>query len=184
MAFICKESTFLADRRPDVSRCASGEFYVSDMKVELTAIGLFLGLSVGVGITLLQSETKMVDGRLQRVVSSVRRGYVSEIPIVTRCLWVGIPAAVAGAGIGYFAASGANLGAVFLGAVLFAAMSAGWRENLPQKFGRAGENAKLSDSLLNGLVGGLLGAAASVHWRKQEEEWKRRLPHPDAVEEV
>jgi len=149
------------------------------MKAQITAIGLVIGLTAGVGITLLQSETKIVDGRLQRVVASVRRSHVSEMPIVTRCLWVALPAGAVGAGIGYFAAGGANLGAIFLGAVLFAAMSAGWRENLPQKFGRAGENAKLSDSLLNGLVGGLLGAAASVHWRKQQDELRRRLLPPD-----
>ena len=130
------------------------------MKVKATVIGFLVGMSLVVGVSLLQSEVKIVDGRPERVVELVVRNRAYETPIVRRCLLVGVPAGLVGAGIGYFVAAGANLGAVFLGAVLLAAMSSGWRENWPKKFGRAGENAKLSDSLLHGLVGGLFGAAA------------------------
>lgn len=164
-----------------VSIKSAGASYAWLMKTATTVIGFLCGMSVVVGVTLVQSEVKMVDGRLERVVELVRRGRTFEMPVVRRCLWVGVPAGLVGAAIGYFVAAGANLGAVFLGAVLLAAMSAGWRENLPQKFGRAGENAKLSDSLLNGLVGGLFGAYASVYWSRQEKEWKRRL-QPEPVE--
>ncbi len=149
------------------------------MRIATTALGLFIGLGGAVGITLSQAETKTVQGQPRRVVASVNRSRVTESPVLKRCLWVGIPAALVGAGIGYLATSGVHLGAAFLGAFLFSALSASWRENWAEKFGRAGENAQVSDIFLHGLVGGLLAAAGAAYWTKQMDRLPGRLPTPE-----
>ena len=150
------------------------------MKVSNTVIGMLIGLSAAVGITLSQAETMVVDGQSQSVVALVNRGRVYETPIVNRCLRVGIPAGLVGAGIAYQLARGANLGGVFIGALILGGMASGWREDWPEKFGRAGANAKGIETLLHGMVGGLLGAAASVHMRKHHNSFPGRLQPPES----
>jgi hypothetical protein len=143
------------------------------MRVSATAIGFLFGLTGGVAIPLAQSEVMMVDGEPQRVVAFAKRGRVIEAPVVNRCLWVGLAAAVTGAGVGHFLSQGAHPGAAFLGAVLMASLSAGWRENLPKRYGQAGENTRTSDAFSHALIGALFAAAASVHWNKEGRLPKR-----------
>jgi hypothetical protein len=149
------------------------------MRIATAVLGMLIGVGGAVGITLSQAETKMVHGEPRRVVASVTKGRVHETAIVTRCLWVGVPAGLVGAGIGYLAAAGGvNLGAAFVGALILSTASTSWRENWAERFGRAGENAQVSDAFLHGLVGGLFGAAAAAYWCKQHARLPERLQPP------
>jgi len=158
--------------------------YALLMKAHFIAIGMLIGASAGIGLTLTQAETKIVRGQPKVVVAYVMKGHVHETPIIKRCLWVGIPAGLVGAGIGHFVASGVGLGSVLLGALIMSALSSGWRENWPSKFGQAGENAKVSDSLLHGLVGGLFAAAATAYMRKHHDATPSRLAPPQSGDAV
>ncbi len=152
------------------------------MKIATAALGLIIGVSCGVGITLSQAETRMVDGEPHQVVASVNRSRAYETPIVKRCLWVGVPSGLVGAGIGYLATNSVNLGAAFVGALVMSTLSASSRENWAEKFGRAGENAQVSDMFLQGLVGALIGAAAAAYWCKQKDTLPERLQPPESVD--
>lgn len=152
------------------------------MRVAAAALGMMIGVGGGVGITLSQAETKMARGASRRVVPTVTRARVHEVDVVMRCLWVGVPGGLVGAGIGYVAAgSGVNLGAAFLGAMILSAASTSWREHWPERFGQAGVNAQVSDAFLHGLVGGLFGAAGAAYWRKERLPGTLQAPQPADV---
>jgi hypothetical protein len=150
------------------------------MRIASASVGLLVGVSIAVGLALSQAETKWQSGSSLRVVPTVAKGRMHETPIVRHCFWIGVPAGLVGAGVGYLLAGGANIGGALLGALLFGAMASSWREHWPDRFGRAGENAKIADSVLNGMVGALLGAAASAHLRKHHESLPARLPPPES----
>ncbi len=152
------------------------------MRIPTAALGTLIGAGVVVAATVSQAETKMVHGQPHRVVASVNRGRAYETPLAKRCVWVGVPAGLVGGGIGYFVANGANLGAALLGALTLAAMSSSWRENWPERFGRAGENAQVTDRLLNGMVGGLLGAFAAAQLAKHHPSYPQRLQPPEPAD--
>lgn len=156
--------------------------YAESMKINAIAAGLLLGLSAGLGVTFSQAETRIEDGAERLVVVSVVKGRVIESPVARRCLWVAVPAALVAAVVAHLMTKGANVGGVFLGAIIMSVLSGGWREDWPERFGRAGENARVSDTFLQGLVGAFFGAAASVHLRKQEEERQRRLAGAEGAE--
>lgn len=138
-----------------------------------------LAATAVVGVVLAKAETKMVDGRAQQIVSLVRRGRAFDAPVVNRCLWVGVPAGLVGGGIGYLAGGGVNLGVAFAGALVLGGMSAGWREDWDDRYGRAGANSQSVDTLLHGLVGGLMAAAAATALAKQHREYPQRIKPRD-----
>lgn len=142
--------------------------YPLTVRIATTVLGSLVGLVAAAAITLSQAETKTVSGVPSRVVAGVNRGHAYETPLLKRLLWVGIPAGVVGAGIGYFATSSLHLGAAFLGALVFSVLAGSWRESWPEKYGRAGQNAKVSDTFLIGLAGGLFGAAGAARLSKKE----------------
>jgi MFS family permease len=146
------------------------------MRITPVPLGMLIAASVTVGIAASQAETKMVDGRQQLVVASVNHGRVFEMPLARRFVWVGVPAGLLGAGIGYFASNGGSLGAAFLGALVLGGLSAGWRADWDDRFGPPGKHDRVSDSWLHGLVGGLIGAATAAHLAKHREGYPRRLP--------
>jgi hypothetical protein len=149
------------------------------MRVASAVLGMMIGVGGAVGITLSQAETKMVQGQPRQVVATVTRGRAHETQVVKRCLWVGIPAGLVGAGIGYLATSGAHLGGAFLGAMILSALSSSWRADWAERFGRAGEHAQVSDMFLHGLLGGLFGAAAAAYWRNPKERPPARPQQPE-----
>jgi hypothetical protein len=147
------------------------------MRIAPILAGMVFAASITVAIAAAQSEAKLVDGQPQRVVATICDGRAVEIPLDQRCVWVGASAGMVGAGIVYFASSGGNFGAAFLGALILGGLAAGWRTEWDDHFGKAGRNAQVSDTWLSGLVGGLLGAAAAAHLAKQQyEPYPRRLP--------
>jgi hypothetical protein len=152
------------------------------MRIAAAALGMVIGVSCAVGITVSQAETKMIHGQAHLVVPTVSRRHAHDTPIVRRCLWVGVPAGLLGAGIGYLATSGVNLGAAFVGAMILSALSASTRDNWPERFGRAGENTQVSDMFLHALLGGLLGAVAAVYWCKHKERLPERLQPPESAD--
>jgi hypothetical protein len=152
------------------------------MRIAAAALGMVIGVSCAVGITLSQAETKMVQGEPHQVVPTVSRHHAHESPLVKRCLWVGVPAGLLGAGIGYLATSGLNLGAAFVGAMILSAMSSTFREDWAEKFGRAGEYAQVSDMFLHALLGGLLGAVAAAYWWKEKGSLPERLQPPESAD--
>jgi hypothetical protein len=154
------------------------------MRIAPIIAGSVIAASLTLVLAASLAETKVVDGQPRDVVPLVRRGRVFERPFDTHCKWVSVPAAVAGAGIGYFASNGGSLGAAFLGALIFGGLSAGWRAEWEDHFGRPGKNAQVSDSWLNGLAGGLIGAAAAAHLAKHQQPYPRRLPPPELSDVV
>jgi hypothetical protein len=152
------------------------------MRIAAAALGMVIGVSCAVGITVSQAETKMVEGEPHQVVPTVNRNRAHESPLVKRCLWVGVPAGLLGAGIGYLATAGVNLGAAFVGAMILSAMSSTFREDWAEKFGRAGENAQDSDMFLHALLGGLLGAVAATYWWKENGSLPERLQPPESAD--
>jgi hypothetical protein len=151
------------------------------MRFAAAALGMVIGVSCAVGITVSQAETKMVHGEPHQVVPTVNRSRAHEVPIVKRCLWVGVPAGLLGAGIGYLATSGVNLGAAFVGALILSALSSSARD-WAEKFGRAGENAQVSDMFLHALLGGLLGTVAAAYWWKENGSLPERLQPPESAD--
>jgi hypothetical protein len=149
------------------------------MSVRPVVVGSLLAAGVMVAITASQAETKVVRGQPQRVVPWVARGHVYDVPLAKRGLWVGIPAGLVGAGIGYFTAEGAHVGAALLGALALGGFSASWREKWPDRFGQAGANAQVADAWLNGLVGALLGAGGAALLAKHHDNLPQRLQPPE-----
>jgi hypothetical protein len=131
---------------------------------------MVIGVSGALVITVSQAEMKLVNGRLEQVVPTVTRHRAHHMRLVKRCLWVGVPAGLVGGGIGYLAPSGVHLGAAFLGALVWSTVASIGRQNWAEQFGRAGENAQLSDMYLQALVGGLGGAVLARYLCHDEHQ--------------
>ncbi len=141
-----------------------------------------------VGVTLRHADTRVVDGVPRWVVPYVERDVdrdverVVDVPLAARCLRIGVPAAVLGAGIGYFASSGGLLCAALVGALAIGTLAGSFPEAWPQNLGRAGENARRAESLVLGLIGALAGAAGVAKLAEHDERYPRRLPAPEPVD--
>jgi hypothetical protein len=150
------------------------------MRATNVIAGALVAAGAVVGVTLSQAETKVVDGVPRWVVPCVEidgdEERVVDARLAARCARLGVPAAVLGAGIGYFTTSGGLLAAALLGALALGALAARWREAWPQNLGLAGDNARQAESLVLGLVGALVVSAVMAKLAQHQEKYPRRLP--------